>query len=74
LDRFVALADQFTKSQTASANVTRKQIDAIAKEYGLNPENITRDYDDTPEPDQSNFGGGGSAYQQYVNRRRKGGG
>lgn len=69
LKRFVALADKFTDNQMKSAKATRHQIDAIAGEYGLNPDHITRDYDDSPDEPTTPVD---SPYQQYV-KRRKGG-
>jgi hypothetical protein len=43
LKQFVSLAEQFARDQAASAGETKRQIDAIAGEYGLKSENITRD-------------------------------
>jgi hypothetical protein len=43
LEGFVNLAEQFAQNQAEFAKQTREQIDNIAKEYGLKPENITMD-------------------------------
>lgn len=43
LQTFVNLAEQWVKNQSAAATLTKEQIDNIATEYGLKPENITRE-------------------------------
>lgn len=43
LEQFVVLAEQFVRNQAQAAEMTRSQINAIAKESGLNPDNITRE-------------------------------
>jgi hypothetical protein len=43
LQKFVNLAQEFVRNQAEAAKQTREQIDAIATEYGLKPENITRE-------------------------------
>lgn len=43
LEDFVKLSEQFMQNQARAAQDTKRQIDAIATEYGLKPENITRD-------------------------------
>jgi hypothetical protein len=48
LKQFVTLAEQFARNQAESAKATKQQIDAIATEYGLKPENITRDFGPAP--------------------------
>lgn len=45
LEQFVTLAEQFVRNQAQAAETTRTQIDSIAKEFHLKPENITRDLD-----------------------------
>lgn len=53
LEAFAALAAQFAQNQRRSAAETKRQIDGIADEYGLNKDHITRDFDDSnaqPEP------------------------
>ena len=43
LEKFVKLAEQFVRNQARAAQVTKDQIDGIAREFGLKPENITRE-------------------------------
>jgi hypothetical protein len=52
LEQFVALADQFAQNQRRAAAETKSQIDAIATEYGLKPELITREIG-APPADQN---------------------
>jgi hypothetical protein len=47
LKQFVTLAEQFARNQAESAKATKQQIDNIATEYGLKPENITREFGQT---------------------------
>ncbi|MDP3703682.1 MAG: hypothetical protein Q8R78_04785, partial [Candidatus Omnitrophota bacterium] len=48
LEKFVTLAEQFTKNQATAAAETKAQIDAIAEEYGIDPTNITREFGAQP--------------------------
>jgi hypothetical protein len=43
LEKFVSLAEQFAKNQQANANEFKKQAEAIAVDYRLDPERITRE-------------------------------
>lgn len=43
LEEFVALGEQFMRNQAKAANETKTQIDSIAKQYKLDPSQITRD-------------------------------
>ena len=43
LETFVKLAEQWVKNSATAAKQTQEQINNIATEYGLKPENITRD-------------------------------
>lgn len=76
LEKFVELARKFAKNQAAFANQTKEQIDELAKEYGLNPALITRDFDEpltTKAPkdgDKKPLTGPGypaDAMQQFIN-------
>jgi hypothetical protein len=46
LRAFVSLGEQFVKNQSVAANEAKEQIDAIAQEFGLNPDRITREFGD----------------------------
>jgi hypothetical protein len=48
LQGFVDLAEQFVRNQAQTANLTKEQIDNIAKQYGLDPANITREFGGAP--------------------------
>ncbi len=58
LKAFVSLGEQFVANQSKAANEAKSQVDAIASEYGLNPDHITRDFD-AGAPDAGAGGGGG---------------
>jgi hypothetical protein len=62
LEQFVTLAEQFVRNQAQAAEMTKQQIESIAKESGLNPANITRELD-LP-------GGGAEAAGPKVGERR----
>lgn len=50
LQKFVDLAGEWVKNQERTANLTKQQIDSIAREYKLDPDNITRDMGDGSAP------------------------
>jgi hypothetical protein len=67
LEAFGTLAQQFLVNAQKSALDTRAQVDAIAGEFGLDRDLITRDV--TPEAPQQPAPGS-SAYQLYLERQR----
>jgi hypothetical protein len=44
LAEFVALAEQFAQNQVATANDVSTEIEAIAKEYGVDPKLVSREF------------------------------
>jgi hypothetical protein len=75
LEQFVQLSRQFAKNQRAFAEQSRKQIDAIASEYGLKPEHITRDIaapdTEAPATNAPNTTIPGFNYQDYLKSKGK---
>lgn len=81
LEDFVALARSFAQNQAAFARQTKKQIDATASEYGLDPTRITKEIGGSETGSNSQMGtqtgvgtapqsGGVLTYEDYKRSRR----
>jgi hypothetical protein len=68
LQQFVDLADQFVKNQAQAASGTKEQIDNIAKQYGLDPANITREFGGAPGLGTLNTGVGAGSGPKPTHR------
>ncbi len=71
LQKYANLAENFMQSAAQSANDSKTQIDEIAKDAGLNPALITREFEaGSAVPGAA--GAGGSAFDRYNARRQQG--